>query len=178
MEYPSKLHECPVSVKSCILQIYIECFVTADSSARKSDVLPVVSASDRDPFAFDLGPSTFVSRTLSMPVSPPGLRRAHPRAHALGITRRSASTPNRADHAEMPQFLFAAGEDLCGFVARRRCFGPTRCWRNIYLWCLKYLWCLLFVDSRVPLGLLDQHGIAFFGPCLPARSDCCLLELG
>ena len=74
--------------------------------------------------------------------------------------------------------LLAAGEDICGVVAPRRCLGPTRCWRNIYLWCLKYLWCLLFVDSRVPLGLLDQHGIAFFGPCLPARSDCCLLELG
>ena len=46
--------------------------------------------------------------------------------------------------------LFAAGEDLCGVVAPRRCFGPTRCRRNIYLWCLKYLWCLLLL-TRVGL---------------------------
>ena len=37
---------------------------------------------------------------------------------------------------------------------------------------------VLAVDSRVPPSLLDPHGLAFFGPCLPARSDCCLLELG
>ena len=39
---------------------------------------------------------------------------------------------------------------------------------------------VLVVDSRVPLSLLvlDPHGLAFFGPCLPARSDCWLLELG
>ena len=36
---------------------------------------------------------------------------------------------------------------------------------------------MLSVDSRVPLGLLDPHSLAFFGPCLPARSDCWLLEL-
>ena len=61
--------------------------------------------------------------------------------------------------------LLSAGEDLCGVVAPRRCLGPTRPWTNIYLWCL------LFVDSRVPLGLLDPHGLAFFGPCLPAISE-------
>ena len=37
---------------------------------------------------------------------------------------------------------------------------------------------VLAVDSRVLLGLLDPHGLAFFGPCLPARSKCWLLELG
>ena len=37
---------------------------------------------------------------------------------------------------------------------------------------------VLDVDSRVPLSLLDPHYLAFFGPCLPARSDCWLLELG
>ena len=37
---------------------------------------------------------------------------------------------------------------------------------------------VLAVDSRVPLSLLDPHGLAFYGPCLPARSDCWLLELG
>ena len=47
-----------------------------------------------------------------------------------------------------------------------------------YLWCLKYLFVVLAVDSRVPLSLLDPHGLAFFGPCLPARSDFWLLELG
>ena len=40
------------------------------------------------------------------------------------------------------------------------------------------LFVVLAVDSRVPLSLLDPHGLAFFGPCLPARSDCWLLELG
>ena len=37
---------------------------------------------------------------------------------------------------------------------------------------------VLAVNSRVPLILLDPDGLAFFGPCLPARSDCWLLELG
>ena len=37
---------------------------------------------------------------------------------------------------------------------------------------------VLAVDSRVPLSLLDPHGLALFGRCLPARSDCWLLELG
>ena len=36
---------------------------------------------------------------------------------------------------------------------------------------------VLAVDSRVPLSLLDPHGLAFC-PCLPARSDYWLLELG
>ena len=40
------------------------------------------------------------------------------------------------------------------------------------------LFLVLAVDSRVPLSLLDPHGLAFFGRCLPARSDCCLLQLG
>ena len=37
---------------------------------------------------------------------------------------------------------------------------------------------VLAVDSRVPLGPLDPHGLAFIGPCIPARSDCWLPELG
>ena len=37
---------------------------------------------------------------------------------------------------------------------------------------------VLAVDSRVPLSLSDPHGLAFFGPCLPARYDCWLPELG
>ena len=157
--------------------------MTADSSARKSELPPMVSASDRDPFASDLGPSTFVSRALSPRVSFSGLRRAYPRARALGVVRRCRARRRRT------------GRIL------RKCLCSTRCWRRS-LWCcccsaemsrsysllekyffvvpqifVKYLWCLL-LTSRVPLGLLDPHGLAFFGPCLPARSDCWLLELG
>ena len=102
--------------RSIYVYIERECFVTTDSSARKSEVPPIVSASDRDPLAFDLGPSTFVSRELSMPISPPGLRRAHPRAHALGITRR-----RRARRPRTGRIL-------------RRCLGSARCWRRS-LWC-------------------------------------------
>ena len=134
--------------RSIYVYIERECFVTTDSSARKSEVPPIVSASDRDPLAFDLGPSTFVSRELSMPISPPGLRRAHPRAHALGITRRRRARRPRT--GRILRRCLAAGEDLCGAVALRRCFGPTRCRRNIYLWCLKYLSCLLLL-TRVGL---------------------------
>ena len=37
---------------------------------------------------------------------------------------------------------------------------------------------VLAVDSRVPLSLLDPHGLVFFGPCLPPRCDCWMLESG
>ena len=37
---------------------------------------------------------------------------------------------------------------------------------------------VLAVHSRVPLSLSDPHGLAFFGPYLPARYDCWLPELG
>ena len=67
--------------------------------------------------------------------------------------------------------LLVAGEDLCGaVVAPRRCLGHTHAAREMLV--------VLAVDSRVPLSLLDSHCLAFFGPCLPARSDCWLLELG
>ena len=153
--------------------------MTADSSARKCEVPPTVSASDRDPFASDLGPSTFVSRALSPRVSFPGLRRAYPHAHALGVVRR-----RRARRPRTGRIL-------------RRCLGSTRCWRRS-LWCcvvaprrclglmlaareifvVPEIFGVLDVDSRVPLSRLDPHYLAFFGPCLPARSDCWLLELG
>ena len=115
--------------------------MTADSSARKCEVPPIVSASDRDPFASDLGPSTFVSRALSLRVSFPGFRRAYPRAHALGVVRRRRERRPRT------------GRIL------RKCLGSTRCWRRS-LWCCcccsaemsrsysllaKYLWCLLLI---------------------------------
>ena len=47
-----------------------------------------------------------------------------------------------------------------------------------YLLAVPEIFVVLAVDSRVPLGLLDPHGLAFFGPRLPARSDYWLLELG
>ena len=68
--------------------------------------------------------------------------------------------------------LLVAVEDLCGAaVAPRRCLDLILAAREIFV-------VLAAVESRVPVGLLDPHCLAFFGPCLPARSDCCLLELG
>ena len=59
--------------------------MNAESSARDSEVNPIVSASDRDPFASDPGPSTFVSRALSPRVSFPGLKTGlSPHAHSRG----------------------------------------------------------------------------------------------
>ena len=140
----------------------------------------MVSASDRDPFASDLGPSTFDSRALSPRVSFPGLRRPISARTLSGSCADVVRVdPELGGSCGDASVLPAAGENLCGaVVALRICLGPTRCWRNIYLWCLKYfLWCLL-LTRVVPLGLLFPHGLAFFGPCLPARSDYWLLELG
>ena len=88
------------------IYIDIKSFAYADSSARKSEVPPMVSASDRDPLASDLGPSTFVSRALSLRVSPPGLPPGlSPCVRSRGrAPTPSASTPNWADLAEMPRF--------------------------------------------------------------------------
>ena len=155
-----------------MIGIFVECFLTADTSARKSEVPPIVSASDRDLFAFDLGPSTFVSRTLSMPVSPPGLHRARLRAHARGINRRRrARRPELGGSCGDASVLFAAGEDLCGVVAPRRCFGPTRCRKNIYLWCLKYLWCLMVVDSSWLENVVRARVTAGCWSCVEIRTS-------
>ena len=59
-------------------------------SAGIVEVSPVVSASDRDPLASDLGPSSFISRALSSRVSFPGLRRVDLLWYGLG---RSVITP-------------------------------------------------------------------------------------
>ena len=118
--------------------------MNADSSARESEVPPIVSASDRDPFASDLRPATFVSCALSPRVSFPGLRRAYPHAHALRVARRRRARRPRT-----------------GWILRR-CLVSTRCWRRSlwccccsaemsrsysllekYLLCLKYLGCFL-----------------------------------
>ena len=159
-------------------RLYLKPFVTAERSARKYKAPPIVLASDRDPFASDLGASTFVSRALSPRVSFPVIRWAYPRSHALGVVLRRRGPELGGSCGDAP-VLLVTGEDICGsVVAPRKCLGPALCWRNIYLWCPKYWWCLLFVDSRIPLGLLDPHGLAFFCPCLPAESDCWLVELG
>ena len=156
----------------------LKSIVTADRSARKSEVPPIVSASDRDPFASDLGPSTFVSRALSPRVSFPGLRRAYPRAHALGVVRRRLARRPRT------------GRIL------RRCLGSTRCWRR-YLWCrccsaetsrsvllaaretnICGSRCLLLICVS-PLACWTPTVLPSSVPsCLPARSDCWLLKLG
>ena len=126
--------------RSIYVYIERECFVTTDSSARKSEVPPIVSASDRDPLAFDLGPSTFVSRELSMPISPPGLRRAHPRAHALGITRR-----RRARRPRTGRIL-------------RRCLGSIRC-------CRRSLWCCCSAEMSRSYSPLDKYLFVVLAVC-------------
>ena len=156
------------------IYIDIKSFAYADSSARKSEVPPMVSASDRDPLASDLGPSTFVSRALSLRVSPPGLPPGlSPCVRSRGrAPTPSASTPNWADLAEMPRFYSLCWRRaLCCCCSAEMFRFYSLCWRSTYLWCLKYLWCLLML-TRVFFGLLDPHGLAFFGTCLPARSDC------
>ena len=73
--------------------------------------------------------------------------------------------------------LLVAREDLCGsVVAPRRCLGPILADRGINV--VPETFVVLAVDSRVPFSLLDPHCLAFFGPCLPARFNCWLLELG
>ena len=67
--------------------------------------------------------------------------------------------------------LFAAGEDLCGVVAPRRCFGPTRCRKNIYLWCLKYLWCLMVVDSSWVENVVRARVTAGCWSCVEIRTS-------
>ena len=72
--------------------------------------------------------------------------------------------------------LLVSGEVISGaVVAPRRCLGSILA-REIYV--VPETFVVLAVDSRAPLSLLDPHYLAFFGPCLPARSDCWLLELG
>ena len=115
------------------IDIYIESNVTADSSAQKCEVPPIASASDRDPFASDLGPSTFVSRALSPRVSFPGLRRAYPRAHTLGVVRRRRARRPRA------------GRIL------RRCLGSTRFWRSSF-WC-----CCCSAEMSRSYSLLEKY---------------------
>ena len=146
----------------------------ADSSAQKCEVLLIVSASDRDPLGSDLEAPTFVSRALSPRVLFAGVRRTYPRAHALVVVLR-----RRARRPRTGRILW-------------RCLGSTRCWKRS-LWCCccpaeisrsysmveKYLFIVseIFAVLAVCL-LLDPYGLAFFGPCLPAQSDCWLLELG
>ena len=158
--------------------IYIKSFVTADSSARKSEVAPIVSASDRDPFASDLGPSnSFLARSPRGSRSPasagpiPARTLSGPCADAVHVD------PELGGSCGGASVLLVAGEDLCGaIVARRRCLGPIIASREIFV--VPEIFVVLDFDSRIPLSLLDPHCLAFFGPCLPARSDCWLLELG
>ena len=119
----------------------------ADSSARKSEVPSIVSASDRDPVASDLGPSTFASRALSLRVLSPGLRRAYPRAYALRVARR-----RRARRPRTGRIL-------------RRCLGSTRCWR-------RSLWCRFSVEMSRSYSPLEKH--LFVVPEIFCGA-CCLL---
>ena len=73
--------------------------------------------------------------------------------------------------------LLVSGEVISGaVVAPRRCLRPILAAREIYM--VPETFVVLAVDSRAPLSLLDPHYLAFFGPCLPARSDCWMLGLG
>ena len=139
--------------------------MTADSSARKSEVPPIVSASDRDPFASNLELSTFISRAISLRVSSPGLRRAYSRAYALGVAR---ADTERVD----PELCGSCGDASVVLAVPEKSFvllrGDvsvlfTRCAGEIFVgraW-NTYLWCLLFVDS---LACFRPAGPP--GPCL------------
>ena len=77
--------------------------------------------------------------------------------------------PEWADLAEMPRF-YSLLEKIFVVLLLLRDVSALVAAREIFV--------VPAVDSRVPLSLLDPHGLAFFGRCLPARSDCCLLQLG
>ena len=117
------------------------------------------------------------SRALAaglVPRPPPGLS---PRARSRGrAPTPCASTPNWADLAEMPRFYSLLEKIFVVLLLLRGDVSVLLAAREIFV--VPEIFVVLAVDSRVPLSLLDPHGLAFFGPCLPARSDCWLLELG
>ena len=80
----------------CVSWIYTSSFVRTESSAGDSEVPPIVSASHRDAFASDLGPSTLVSRhALAVGLVPRHMQGTIP-ARTLSGSRAAAeqSDPN------------------------------------------------------------------------------------
>ena len=77
--------------------------------------------------------------------------------------------PEWADLAEMPRF-YSLLEKIFVVLLLLRDVSALVAAREIFV--------VPAVDSRVPLSLLDPHGLAFCGPCLPARSGVWMLELG
>ena len=106
------------------------------------------------------------SRALAaglVPRPPPGLS---PRAHSRGrAPTPCASAPNWADLAEMPRVysllekifvvLLLLRGDVSVLLSAREVFGVPE----------KFV-VLAAVESRVPLGLLDPHGVGPPRPCL------------
>ena len=110
----------------------------------------MVSASDRDPFASDLGPSTFDSRALSPRVSFPGLRRPISARTLSGSCADVVRVdPELGGSCGDASVLLVSGEVHSGaVVAPRRCLGPILAAREIYM--VPETFVVLAVDSRFP----------------------------
>ena len=144
----------------------LKCFVNAEGSAREGGVCPIVSASDRDPVAsrsraFDLRFSRALAASL-VPRPPPGLI---PRARSRGrAPTPTASTSKWADLAEMTRFYSLLGKIFVVLLLLRGDVSVLLAAGEIFV--VPEMFVVLAADSRFPLG-----------PCLPAKSDCWLLEL-
>ena len=124
--------------------------MTADSSAQKCKVPPIASASNRDPFASDLGPRpSFLARSRRGSRSP---------ASAGPIPARTLSglcadavrvDPELGGSCGDASVLLVSGEVHSGaVVAPRRCLGPILAAREIYM--VPETFVVLAVDSRFP----------------------------
>ena len=72
--------------------IYIHKLIAKTERQRRSlDVLPTVSASDRDPLVYVFGALNSLFRLLSSRVAFPGRRRAYFLARTLGVARHHRS---------------------------------------------------------------------------------------
>ena len=84
----------------------------------------MVSASDRDPFASDLGPSTFVSRRVSR--SPASAGPIPARTLSGSCADAVRVDPELGGYCGNASVLLVAGEDICGaVVAPRRRLGRS-----------------------------------------------------
>ena len=93
--FPPEVLQCTYRTSYSVLRripynmsIYMWSITNTDSSAGDSEIVPTISASDRDPFASNHGPTTCFSSALSTRVQSPGLLRAYPVPPSLGVARR------------------------------------------------------------------------------------------